>query len=66
MNNLLIYDNIRARARDIGISVNSIEKEANLSLGSISKWNTVSPTVKSLLKVAKILNCTVDDLLKNG
>lgn len=64
--NILVYDNIRNKAKKAGISINYIEKKANLAIGSICKWNTVSPTAKSLLSVAQILGCTVDDLLKSG
>ena len=62
--NILVYDNICERAKEAGMSINSIEKETNLSIGSICKWNTVSPTAKSLLKVANVLGCSVDDLLR--
>ena len=60
---ILIYDNICLRAKKIGLSINAIEKEAGLAIGSICKWNLVSPTVRSLSKVAEILKCSVDDLL---
>ena len=62
--NIFVYDNICEKAKKAGISINSIEKETNLAIGSLCKWNTVSPTAKSLLKVAKVLGCSVDDLLK--
>lgn len=58
-----VYDNIQKRARDKGISINSIEKETGLSIGSLCKWNDVSPTVRNLKKVADILECTIDELL---
>ena len=61
---IMIYDNIRKRAKKVGISINAIEKEAGLAIGSVCKWNTISPTVKSLAKVARILGCTVDELLR--
>lgn len=60
-----IYDNIQERAKKIGISINTIEKKANLGIGSLCKWNNSSPTVRNLKKVADILNCSVDELLKN-
>ena len=61
----MIYDNICQKAKKAGLSINSIEKEAKLSIGSICKWNEVSPTVRSLAKVAKVLNCSVNDLLED-
>jgi transcriptional regulator with XRE-family HTH domain len=53
-------------AKAAGLSVNSIEKEAGLSTGSLCKWNTVSPTVRSLKKVSDILNVPVEKLLESG
>ena len=64
MRQLAIYDNIQKRAKDKGMSVNFIEKETGLSIGSLCKWNDVSPTVRSLKKVADILECTIDELLE--
>ena len=59
-----MYDNVRRKAKEAGISINSIEKLTGLSIGSICKWNTVSPTASSLLKVANVLNTSVDELLR--
>ncbi|MGF0064297.1 helix-turn-helix domain-containing protein [Lachnospiraceae bacterium SGI.085] len=59
-----IYDRISKRASKKGISINSLEKQAGLAVGSVCKWNTVSPTVRNLAKVAKVLNCSLDDLTK--
>lgn len=52
------------RAAEKGISINLLESQAGVSTGSIYKWNTVSPTIRSLSKVAKVLGCTIDELLK--
>ena len=62
MSEFLVYDNIVKIARSKGISINSIEKEANLARGSVCKWNSISPSVRSLKKVAIILGCTLDAL----
>ena len=60
----MIYDNIRERAKERGLSVNRLEEEANVSTGSICKWgNGISPTVKNIKKFADILECTVDELI---
>lgn len=63
MREIMIYTNIRKKAKLAGLSIHSLEKKANLSVGSICKWNVVSPTARSLKSVADILNCTVDELL---
>ena len=62
----MIYDNIRRRAKERGISINKLEEEANVSTGGICKWgNGISPTVKNIKKVADILECTVDELISD-
>lgn len=63
---LAIYDNIKRRAKKKGISINSIEKNNGLGIGSIAKWNTVSPTARSLKTVADYLGVTVDELLEDS
>lgn len=45
------------------MSINFIEKTVGLGVGSICKWNTVSPTVRSLKAVANALGTTIDDLV---
>ena len=60
----MIYDNIRERAKERGLSINRLEEEANVSTGSICKWgNGISPTVKNIKKVADIVECTVEELI---
>lgn len=66
MSNMRIYDNICMAAKKTGISINSIEKIAELSTGSLCKWNTVSPTVRSLKKVAVALGVPVEKLLEES
>lgn len=60
----MIYDTIKALCKKRGLSVTSVEKEAGLSNGAISKWNDSSPTVDKLNAVAKVLNVKVDCLLR--
>lgn len=64
MKTIKVYDNICILAKREGISINSIEKTAGLSTGSLCKWNTVSPTVRSLKKVAEVLAVPVEELLR--
>ena len=61
----MIYDKIKEICKAKGVSVAQVERDAGLSNGAISKWNDVSPTVSNLQAVAKVLNCSVDDLLEN-
>lgn len=60
----MIYDRIKQICREKGISVASVEKQAEISNGAISKWNKASPTVESLQAVAKVLGVTLDKLVE--
>ena len=62
----MLYDKIKEICRQKGISINYLEKVAGLGHGAITKWNTVSPSVRSLSKVAEVLECSVNDLLTPG
>lgn len=59
-----IFDTISRKASQKGMSINSLEAKAGISTGSVYKWNTVSPTVRNLSKVASVLECTIDELLQ--
>lgn len=59
-----VYDSICKTAKQKKVSINSIEKETGLAIGSICKWNKVSPTVKNLKKVADYLGVPIEKLLE--
>lgn len=59
-----IYERIKEIAKEKKVTIDAIEKEANLGRGSLSKWNTVSPSVSNLMKVANILNVRIGDLIE--
>jgi len=61
----LLYDKINALAKEKGFSIYRLEKEAELSKGSICKWNENIPSVDKIQKVAKLLGVTVDSLLED-
>lgn len=61
-----IFDNVSKKASEKGISINALEKKAGVSVGSIYKWNEVSPTIRNLSKVANVLGCSVDDLIRHS
>lgn len=60
----MLYDRIKELCKEKGVSVASIEKEAGLGSGTISKWNVSSPTVDNLQAVAKALKVRVNKLLE--
>ena len=47
-------------------TVAGLERAIGLSNGTIAKWQTSSPRVDNLKKVADFLGCTVDELLAEG
>lgn len=59
-----IFNNIYKKATEKNISINALEEKAGVSKGSIYKWDSVSPTIKNLSKVANVLECSADDLIK--
>lgn len=60
----MIYEKIKEICKEKGVSVASVEKQAGLSSGAISKWNESSPTVEKLKAVADVLKVKVDKLLE--
>ena len=59
-----IFDKGSKRASEKGMSINSLEKKAGIAIGSVYKWNSVSPTIRNISKVAEVLECSIDELLK--
>ncbi|MDR7812038.1 MULTISPECIES: helix-turn-helix domain-containing protein [Lacrimispora] len=62
----MFFDKIRALAEEKGISIYKLEKDAELSKGSICKWNENIPSVDKIQRVAKLLGVTVDSLLEDS
>ena len=60
----MIYENIKAIADKKGLSIAEIEKKAKIGNGIIGKWREATPNVDSLAKVAKVLNVSVNTLIK--
>lgn len=60
-----ITESIKARAAEKALSVRKIEIEAGLSNGAIARWSEKSPSIDKVFRVAKVLGCTVDELIKD-
>lgn len=54
---------IRKKCTEKGLTFASLERKAEIGNGMIAKWENGFPRADSLQKVAKALECTVDDLL---
>lgn len=59
-----LYETIKERCKEKGISIAKLEREVKLSVGSISHWRTSDPKVSSVKAVAEYLQCSIDDLMK--
>lgn len=60
----MLYDKIKNIAEQKNISIYRIEKDLNLSNGSIRKWNSSIPLSQTLKKVADYLNVSIDKLME--
>lgn len=60
----MIYDKIKRVVSKKGISIYRIEKDLDLGNGAVSKWNTSSPSAKTLKEVADYLNVPLEELLE--
>ena len=54
---------IKEKCKEKGLSICALEKEAGIGNGTIARWVKSSPTLDSLQAVARVLGCTVDELL---
>lgn len=59
-----MYDKIKARAKEKGVSIASLERTCGLSEGNISKWNNSKPSAESLAKVCRELGLDIGELLE--
>lgn len=59
-----LYQRVLAICNKQGKSIRSIERNANLATGTISKWKTASPTINNLQAVAKVLDVDINELIK--
>jgi repressor len=59
----MLYDKIKNIAEQKNISIYRIEKDLDLSNGSIRKWNSSIPLSQTLKKVADYLNVSIDKLM---
>ncbi len=58
-----LYENIKKKCEAKGISIAQLERDAKLSVGSISHWRVSDPKVGNVKAVADYFQCTIDELL---
>lgn len=62
----MVLTHIKEKCKEKGLSIFALEKKAGIGNGTIARWDTSSPTLDSLQAVAKVLECTVDELLTDA
>lgn len=64
----MIYDNIVEIISKKNLTIHALEMKAGLSNGTIRKWNSpdANPTLDNLKAVAKVLDVSVNKLLKGA
>lgn len=59
------FEVLEQKIRENGLTIAALERAANIGNGVIRAWEKQnSPNVISLQKVARVLKCSVDELLK--
>lgn len=49
-----------------GLSLAEIERRAGIGNSTICKWHKISPTVDKVVKVAKVLGVTINDIVNDA
>lgn len=60
----MLYDNVKRICEKKGISIGKVEKDLQLSNGSICKWNDNEPGIRKVQKVAEYLGVSIEKLLR--
>lgn len=59
----MLYENVMELCREKNIRVARLEKEAGLGNGTVRGWESATPSVATLQKVADYFGVTLDYLL---
>lgn len=59
----MLLENIKAKCKEKGMSVAQLEREAGITARTIIRWDEVSPSYDKVVNVAKVLGCTVEELI---
>lgn len=58
-----IYERVQELIKQQGITVKQLERECELANATIRRWETQTPNIESVRKVAQRLNTTIDYLV---
>lgn len=62
----MIFENIKFYAKQKGLSISEVERQAHIAKGHVYKWKNYFPNISTAMKVAEVLGVTVDDLLRES
>ncbi len=60
---MLLTERIKMLAEPLNMTFASLERDAGIGRGTIRKWDTNCPSADKLLKVANLLNSSMDYLM---
>lgn len=63
---MCIYDKIKQICDEKNLTIAAVEREAGLGNGLIATWKKGTPSITNLMKVAKVLEVALDELIKEG
>ena len=58
-----LYTNVRTICRERHMTVAELERAAGLGNGVVRKWDSASPTLRTVIAVARCLGVTLDELI---
>lgn len=61
----MIYETIKKMCKARGLSLHKLEVLAGLSNGTIASWQKSSPRLRSLERIAQVLDVPVERLLRS-
>lgn len=62
----MLLTNIRRLCSKKPVSIAKLERETGIGNGTISRWDTSSPSIENVQKVAEYFGVTVDELLSSN
>lgn len=58
----MLYEKVKAIAKEKGIAISEIERKCHLSRGSLCKWNEINPAFDKVVSVAECLDVPIAEL----
>ena len=62
----MLLENITKLCKVKGISIAKLEREAGIGNGTIGRWDSVSPSIDNVCKVANYFEVTIDQLISGS